>query len=126
MDFARRWALVELDVLVARALGLTLAELQTIYRIQFPVMRQYEADTWYDQRSRIVFTNSKGLPGVGLPRAEWNEVRALQSGTVKRTVTDTTLPTGPIEREIIWHAPFTTCNRETDYATVWRKLEGKP
>jgi hypothetical protein len=122
-DFARRWALVELDVLAARTLGLTLAELQTVYRIQFPVMRQYEADTWYDQRGRIVFTNSKGLPGVGLPRAEWNEVRALQSGTVKRTVTDTTLPTGPIEREIIWHAPFTTCNRETDYATVWRKLE---
>ena len=122
-DFARRWALVELDVLAARALGLTLAELQTIYRIQFPVMRQYEADTWYDQRGRIIFTNSKGLPGVGLPRAEWNEVRALQSGTVKRTVTDTTLPTGPVEREIIYHAPFTKCDRETDYATVWRKLE---
>ena len=122
-DFARRWALVELDVLAARALGLTLAELQSIYRIQFPVMRQYEADTWYDQRGRIIFTNSKGLPGVGLPRAEWNEVRALQSGTVKRTVTDTTLPTGPVEREIIYHAPFTKCDRETDYATVWRKLE---
>ena len=26
--------------------------------------------------------------------------RALQSGTVKRTVTDTTLPTGPVEREL--------------------------
>lgn len=125
-DFARRWALVELDVLAARALGLTLAELQTIYRIQFPVMQQFEADTWYDQRGRIIFTNnSQGLPGVGLPRAEWNEVRALQSGTVKRTVTDTTLPTGPIEREIIYHAPFTKCDRETDYATVWRKLEQK-
>lgn len=122
-DFARRWALVELDVLAARALGLTLAELQTIYRIQFPVMRQYEADTWYDQRGRIIFTNSKGLPGVGLPRAEWNEVRALQSGTVKRTVTDTTLPTGPVEREIIYHAPFTKCDRERDYAEVWGKLE---
>lgn len=122
-DFARRWALVELDVLAARALGLTLAELQTIYRIQFPVMRQYEADTWYDQRGRIVFTNSKGLPGVGLPRAEWNEVKTLTSGTVTRTVLDTTLPTGPLERQIIYQAPFTKSDRETDYATVWGKLE---
>ena len=30
--------------------------------------RQYEADTWYDTNGRIVFTASKGLPGVGLPR----------------------------------------------------------
>lgn len=122
-DFTRRWALVELDVLVARALSLTLEELQTIYRIQFPVMRQYEADTWYDQRGRIIFTCSKGLPGVGLPRAEWNEVRSMQAGTVSRKVVDNTLPTGPIEREIVWHAPFTKCDREADYATVRRKLE---
>ncbi len=67
-DFARRQALVEIDVLAAMALGLTLDELQTIYRVQFPVMRQYEADTWYDQNGRIVFTSSKGLIGVGLDR----------------------------------------------------------
>ena len=31
-------------------------------------MRQYEADTWYDANGRIIFTASKGLPGVGLSR----------------------------------------------------------
>jgi hypothetical protein len=122
-DFARRWALVELDVLVARELGLTLEELQTIYRVQFPVMRQYEADTYYDQRGRIVFTASKGLPGVGFTRAEWNAIKDMQSGTVTRTITDTTLPTGPVERTLEYTAPFTLQNRETDYATVWAKLD---
>ena len=130
-DFARRWALVELDVLVARELGLTLEELQTIYRVQFPVMRQYEADTWYDQNGRIVFTNSKGLPGVGFPRNAkpkdgdpigWNDIKDLQTGTAQRTITDTTLPTGPVERTITYNAPFTKCDREKDYAQVWANL----
>jgi hypothetical protein len=122
---------VELDVLVAQELGLTLDQLLDIYRIQFPVMRQYEADTWYDTRGRIVFTVSKGLVGVGLPRrgnprkniVGWEDIRDMQSGTVSQTITDDTQPGGPVQRTIVYHAPFDRCSREEDYKTVWKEFE---
>ncbi|MCK8601853.1 Eco57I restriction-modification methylase domain-containing protein [Desulfoferrobacter suflitae] len=122
-DYARRQALVEIDVLAAMALGLTLEELKTIYRVQFPVLRQYEADTWWDRNGRIVFTCSKGLPGVGFSRAEWNEIKDMQSGTVEQTITDDTLPGGPRERTIVYQAPFDCCDRGEDYATAWSEFE---
>ena len=141
-DYARRQALVELDVLVSRALGMTLDQLQTIYRIQFPVMRRYENDTWYDKNGRIVFTISKGLIGVGLPRNAikndtsfsiettdrkeknialgFEDIKDLKSGIIKQIINDDTLPNGPIEREIIYEAPFSVCNREDDYEQAWK------
>lgn len=130
-DYERRQALVELDVLVARAMGLTLDELKTIYRVQFPVMRQYERDTWYDANGRIIFTNSKGLVGVGLPRHSkkddptpaWSDVCALREGTVEQVVTDDTMPGGPVERTIVYQAPFDLCDRERDYDEVWASLD---
>ena len=144
-DYARRQALVEIDVLAAMALGLTLDELLTIYRVQFPVMRQYEADTWYDATGRIVFTASKGLPGIGLSRKAvkgdtafdlrtpdahrtatalgWEDIRHLPEGTVTRRITDDTLPGGPVERTIEYHAPFDRRDREQDYRTAWSAFE---
>jgi hypothetical protein len=122
-DYERRQALVEIDVLAALSLRLTLEELCAIYRIQFPVLRQNENDTWYDRNGRIVFTCSKGLPGVGFSRPEWNEIKDMQSGTVPRTITDDTLPGGPRERTITYLAPFDKCDREEDYATAWGVFE---
>ncbi len=144
-DYERRQALVEIDVLVAQELGLTLDELKTIYRIQFPVLRQNENETYYDINGRIVFTVSKGLTGIGLPRrarrddrpckividgeavAEkplgWEDIAEMQEGEIHRTITDDTLPGGPIERTIVYKAPFAKCDREEDYEVAWREFE---
>jgi hypothetical protein len=122
-NYERRQSLVEIDVLVAMALDLTLDELKTIYRVQFPVLKEYEQDTWYDQKGRIVFTASKGLSGVGFSRPEWERINNMKSGTVEQTITDDTMPGGPRERTIVYHAPFDRCDREKDYETAWREFE---
>jgi len=123
-DYARRQTLVEIDVLVAQALGMTLDELCTIYRIQFPVLRQNEKDTWYDQSGRIVFTCSKGLPGVGFSRPEWEQIRHLRAGegTPKRPRNLEWLPEeqrAQVPPDIVYQPPFDCCDREADYRTAW-------
>jgi hypothetical protein len=67
-DFTRRKALVELDVLVCSALGLSLADLLTMYQTQFPVLQQYEKDRRYDYFGRLVPTASVvlGEPAISL------------------------------------------------------------
>lgn len=142
-DYERRQALVEIDVLTAMALGMTLNQLKTIYSIQFPVLQSYEADTWYDANGRITFTNNRSLTGVGFSRPEWENAGAVQpvrrgdapwDGVMKhapagyvfaRTIMDDTMPGGPVERTIEYVAPFDRCDREQDYETAWKFFEEK-
>lgn len=147
-DFERRQALLEIDVLVAMELGMTLQELLTIYRVQFPVMQQYERETYYDQSGRIVFTPSKGLVGVGLSRNAgprdpsviieypdgkkeskplgWTEAQKLPDGTkIHRTILDDTQPGGPVERVITYTSPWYLPNREEDYKQAWEVFEAR-
>lgn len=126
-DYERRQALVEIDVLTAMALGMTLDQLKTIYRIQFPVLQQYEADTWYDANGRIVFTVNRSLTGVGVDRKRWeSEMKDAPAGkTFTQTITDDTLPGGPVERTITYVAPFDKCDREKDYETAWEFFSRK-
>ena len=147
-------ALVEIDVLVAQALGLTLDELLLIYRVQFPVMQGYERDTWYDRAGRIIFTISKGLPGVGLSRKGsrttadvtfttldgrsktgkygWDDIRQMQEmglmlagSAITTNVQDDTLPGGPQTRTRSYTAPFALANREADYQIAWEFFAGR-
>ena len=125
-DYERRQALVEIDVLTAMALGMTLEQLKTIYRIQFPVLQQYEADTWYDQNGRIVFTNNRSLTGVGFSRAEFETIKNAKAGEkFYRAIIDDTMPGGPVERTIEYVAPFDRCDRERDYEVAWKFFKEK-
>lgn len=142
-DYERRQALIEIDVLTAMALGLSLNQLKTIYRIQFPVLQSYEGDTWYDATGRITFTNNRSLTGVGFMRPEWENRNAVKpnkcghepwDGVLKnapvgyvfsRTVSDDTIPGGPIKRVIEYIAPFDRCDREQDYEIAWKYFEEK-
>jgi hypothetical protein len=137
-DYVRRMALVEIDVLAARALGLTLAQLQEIYRIYFPVLAENEAGTWYDRHGRIVWTCSKGLPGIGHlvdgrspGRAAWERILAHAPDRLESVATDDTQPGGPRQVTRVFDGPFDRCDRAQDYARAWEYFnrmdaEGRP
>jgi hypothetical protein len=119
--FERRQALVEIDVITAMALGLTLEELILIYNVQFPVLQQNEDDTWYDTKGNIVFTCSKGLVGVGVDRPVWETIRHLKAGeTYEHTITKSELYKG---KKITYQAPFDKCDRVEDYKLAWAHFE---
>jgi len=94
--FERRQALVEIDVLAAMALGLTLDELLTIYRVQFPVLQENDQRLRFDQRGMIVPVKTR--KGVLMVKEE-----------------DEKFP------EMV--PPFTPVDREADYREAWRHFE---
>jgi len=95
--FERRQALVELDVLAALALNLTLDELITIYRVQFPVLQKNERRLRFDQR------------GMEVPMKTIAGDLAPDEGHAKFA-------------EMV--PPFTKVDREADYREAWAHFEG--
>jgi len=53
-DYERRAALVEIDALAALMLGLTADHLALMYTAQFPVLRKYEYNIYFDNNGRTI------------------------------------------------------------------------
>jgi hypothetical protein len=134
-DRERRQALVELDALAALALDLTEEELITIYRVQFPVLRQYERENLYDQTGRLVpkgvldlakrhnidirqplnvssFTGAAELVG---------EVKTPGLGVTGGIVWED--PKMEPKRKRVYPPPFTKCDREADMRQAYRAFQ---
>lgn len=121
--FERRQALVEIDVITAMALGLSCSDLELMYTMQFPVLRQNEEDTWYDQKGNIVFTCSKGLTGVGLDRKQWETICNQKEGETYVHTIDPAKSELYGGQQVTYYAPYTKCDRIEDYRRAWAHFE---
>lgn len=114
-DFSRRQAQVELDVLVALSMGLTIEQLIQIYTVQFPVMKGYEEVDEYDSRGRR-------LPNTGRKDAGGTEIRAARTshdGTSPLTVS-WEIDNGNQTVTRTFYPPFNRVDRIDDYRTAYR------
>lgn len=115
--FARRQALVELDVLAALALGLSLAELLAIYRLQFAVLQQNERGTWYDRRGKVVFSDNILLADLGLGRRQWLPIAGACASDP--------LPPWACDAQGPYVPPFDRCDRETDLRRAYEHFAAR-
>ena len=105
----RRQAQVEIDALVALALGVTADELCMIYRTQFPVMRKYDSQDLFDANGRKVADDVAKLerklkPGqeLGLDQRTWTHP---QSGAT-----------------YVFEYPFRILDREADMRAAYERF----
>jgi hypothetical protein len=130
-EISRRTALVEIDVLTAIALGMSLDQLIDVYRIYFPVLQRKERKTYYDRDGEIAYVSAKGLEKVGylndvqksISLKEWNAIVEKSPRELTCTAIDDTMPGGP--RTVTRHfvGPFTQRDRIEDYRRTWAHFE---
>lgn len=97
-EYARRQALVEIDVLVSMELGLSLNQLLTIYSVVFGVLQSNEQELLFDSNGRVVPSPiKKQISGEKSQKILFNGIE--------------------------YSAPFIGVNRVEDYKIAWEYFE---
>ncbi|MFY0624140.1 MAG: N-6 DNA methylase [Pelagimonas sp.] len=131
IELHRRQALIEIDVLVAQTLGLSLEMLVNIYRSHFPILKDNEAGTYYDAYGKIVWTKSVGLPRTGFltegnsnpSYAKWLKIIESNELFLECDAVVDYQPGGPRPERRKFIGPFNSYIREADYEEAWAHFE---
>lgn len=114
-DLARRQAQLEIDVLVAMDLSVSIDQLLEVYSVQFPVMKAYEKIDLYDiQGSRLPNTARKDQGAK-----ELRDILAAQDEEGPITVS-WEIDNGNQTVTKTFYPPFTHVDRIEDYKTAYR------
>ena len=126
---------MELDALAALTLGLTEDELETIYRVQFPVLREYERADCYDQLGRLVPVDVLKLAARYGADCRQSLNNSTFTGTAE-FVGEVETPGLGVTAGIVWEdpkmeprmkrvypPPFTKCDREADMRQAYREFQ---
>ena len=120
--WARRQALIEIDVIAALACGLSLSELEYIYNIQFPILKYNEEHTWYDLKGDIVFT-SGNQSDIGVDSKVWDTIKNQKEGETYVHTFDPAKNELYGGQQVTYYAPYTKCDRIEDYRRAWAHFE---
>ncbi|WP_431817962.1 Eco57I restriction-modification methylase domain-containing protein [Gordonia jacobaea] len=124
-DFERRAALVEIDALSALMLGLTAEHLALMFRAQFPVLRKYEYEMYFDANGRKI-AKDHHAQGVRQQKDDFKLLQAWMNGEDHGDLLDRYTPFEPdSDHDEPWfYKPDREAEMRAAYAEFEQRLAG--
>ncbi|KHO22981.1 Eco57I restriction-modification methylase domain-containing protein [Mycolicibacterium setense] len=125
-DFERRAALVEMDALAAIMLGLKADHLALIFGGQFPVLRKYEYEMYFDSKGRRIAKDHQ-VYGVRQEKDDFKLLQAYFSGAACADLLDryTPFPADEFHDEPWFYKPDRESEMRAAYAEFEQRLAVK-